>query len=80
MSESAVTVGELSCYVIIDRRTTTGWSPEPQRGDGCLAIINTVRRGKTYSFDFFAPSSPGTFRLRTYINEDSLISGSFVVQ
>ncbi|MES2304310.1 MAG: hypothetical protein V4558_02345 [Gemmatimonadota bacterium] len=79
-SEVAVRVGWLPCYVMTDRRVGDRWSEIPRENQACIMPVYTINPGAEFAFPLTAPTTPGTFRLRTIVGDDSVFSSPFVVR
>ncbi|MES2307000.1 MAG: hypothetical protein V4558_15975 [Gemmatimonadota bacterium] len=79
-SEARIEVGAIGCEITTDRQEAGGWTEVP-RGDGvCPLPAILIPSGRSYSFEFAAPATAGTFRLRTSSGATTILSPPFLVK
>lgn len=78
-SGSAIHIGAIGCGVRTDRQVSDHWSELPPVSNYCVQPVYTVEDGGSYPFTFAAPTSAGTYRLRTFVGGDSVFSAPFTV-
>ena len=79
-SGSVVHVGAIGCYVETDRWDSGEWKSLGPRLTLCIQLDSAVATGTDFPFNFFSPAESGTYRLRTYVEGDSTLSGPFTVR
>jgi hypothetical protein len=71
--------GAIGCYVQTDRWEGHAWQSLGPRTALCIQPVYTLEDGKDFPFSFGTPSESGTYRLRTLVEGDTVLSGSFTV-
>lgn len=79
-SDTPIQIGWLPCYIDTDRRVGDAWAKIPREIGACITPVFTVESGASFPFEFPAPATAGTFRLRTVIGNDQVFSAPFVVR